>query len=378
MSSKTHVRRFTEIDMSSKHAALTGHVRRLCSIGVEPHIVIPHIVESVRAMIGAEWGMFFYAGEHYAMIDVFSQNDAIYAAMPQYLAEIHNTDEESQVVGIDFSDAMRRGRGYENTRRVDAKLLKSVIYNELWRPLQIRHCLELTAFDGERGRGSLTLQRPPNTRPFSDSDTASIRPLSRHIAHALACPKVRHLHHAENGRSSIIVVDDTGKVVLQNAVGSSMLALASSESASHAHDSRIPEWLTPLVANFNRIWRGGNAAPPTHERFNAAGRFTFKAYRFDGANAMAERALIAIYVEHFPPLAFEIETLGFQLGLSDRQRQLCTHLLLERSHTEIARLMGIRENTVIDHVRKIYGKFDVHNQGQLKAVFRNAYSHAEQ
>jgi len=363
--------------MSSKHAALAGHVRRLCSLGVEPHVVIPHVVESVRAMVGAEFGMFFYADEHYAMVDVFSQNDATYAAMPQYLSQIHNTDEEARVMGVDFSHAMRRGRGYENSQRVDGRLLKSIIYNELWRPLQIRYSLELTAFDGERGRGSLTLQRAPNTRPFSDSDSASIRPLSRHIAHALACPTVRHLHHWENGRSSIIVADDMGKVVLQNAVGSRLLALASSETSGLAHNARIPEWLTPLIANFNRIWRGGNAAPPAYERFNAAGRFAFKAYRFDGANAIADRALIAIYVEHFPPLAFEIETLGFQLGLSERQRQLCTHLLLERSHAEIARLMGIRENTVIDHVRKIYGKFDVHSQGQLKAVFRNAYSHAE-
>jgi DNA-binding CsgD family transcriptional regulator len=168
------------------------------------------------------------------------------------------------------------------------------------------------------------------------------------------------------------VVDDTGKIVLQNDDGMRMLALASGESASYVQHARLPGWLTPLLANFNGIWRGCAAQPPSLERFNAAGRFTFKAYRFNHAAASANHACIAIYTEHFPPLAFEIETRGFQLGLSERQRQLCTYLLLRRSHGDIAQLMGISESTVIDHVRKIYVKIDVHNLTQLQAFFRNS------
>jgi DNA-binding CsgD family transcriptional regulator len=356
--------------MSSKHAALAGHVRRLCSLGAEPRIVIPHVVETVRTLVGADWGMFFYANEHYALSEMFSQNEAIYDIMPMYMSEVHNTEKQANAMGVDFTTAMRRGRGYENTARNDAALLKSTMYNELYRPMYIRHSLEMTAFDGKRGWGSVTLKRMPNNRPFSERDLADIRPLSRHIAHALACPKARYLNHAENGRSSVIVVDDTGKIVLQNGAGMRMLALAGGEAASYARHMRLPDWLTPLVVNFNRISRGYAAGPPLHERFNAAGRFTFKAYRFDHADEMADRTLIAVYAEHFAPLAFEIETRGFQLGLSERQRQLCTYLLLQRSHGDIAQLMGIRESTVIDHVRKIYGKLDVHSLGQLKGAFR--------
>ncbi|MFL9913396.1 helix-turn-helix transcriptional regulator [Paraburkholderia sp. RL17-337-BIB-A] len=356
--------------MSSKHAALAGHVRRLCSLGAEPHIVIPHVVETVRTLVGADWGMFFYADEHYALSEMYSQNEAIYAIMPLYMSEVHNTETQADAVGVDFTTAMRRGRGYENTARNDAALLKSTMYNELYRPMYIRHSLEMTAFDGKRGWGSMTLKRMPNNRPFSERDLADIRPLSRHIAHALACPKARYLNHTENGRSSVIVIDETGKIVLENGVGVRMLALASGEPVTYVRHARLPDWLTPLVANFNGIWRGGAAAPPTHERCNAAGRFTFKAYRFDHADAMTDHTLIAIYAEHFAPLALEIETRGFQLGLSERQRQLCTYLLFERPHGDIAQLMGIRESTVIDHVRKIYEKLDVHSVAQLKAAFR--------
>ncbi|WNC88392.1 hypothetical protein RI103_11710 [Paraburkholderia sp. FT54] len=59
--------------MSSKHTALAGHVRRLCSLGAEPHIVIPHVVETIRTLVGADWGMFFYADEHYALRNGFKK-----------------------------------------------------------------------------------------------------------------------------------------------------------------------------------------------------------------------------------------------------------------------------------------------------------------
>jgi hypothetical protein len=53
--------------MSDKHVALAGHIRRLCSLGVEPRLVIPHVIEAARHIVGADWGMFFYADEHYAL-----------------------------------------------------------------------------------------------------------------------------------------------------------------------------------------------------------------------------------------------------------------------------------------------------------------------
>ncbi|MCC8394690.1 helix-turn-helix transcriptional regulator [Paraburkholderia sp. MMS20-SJTR3] len=357
--------------MHSKHAALAGHVRRLCSLGIDPHIVVPHVVEVLRKLVGGDWGMFFYADANYALSEMFSQNESLYRILPLYMSEVHNKETQSDAMGVDFSTAMRRGRGYENSARNDATLVKSAMYEELYRPVYIRHSLEMTAFDGKRGWGSVTLKRMPDGRPFSERDIAEIRPFSRHIAHALTSPHAQHVEHTQTGRSTVIVADTAGKIILQNDDGIRMLALASGESASFGRPARLPPWLTPLLANFNSIWRGDAVAPPAHERVSAAGRFTFKGYRFEDPTASTQHICIAIYAEHFPPLALEVETRGFRHGLSERQRQLCTHLLVGRSHGEVATLMGIRESTVIDHVRKIYGKLDVHNLAQLQSFFRN-------
>ncbi|WP_338640881.1 helix-turn-helix transcriptional regulator [Burkholderia pyrrocinia] len=355
--------------MSDKYVALAGHIRRLCSLGIEPRLVIPHVVEATRRIVGADWGMFFYTDEHYAVSDVYSENDTVYQVLPTYFADVHNT-EKQEVLGVTFSDAMRRGRGFENSARYDAALLKSAMYAELWQPVGMRHCLELTATDGTRGWGSLKLCRAPGGHPFSEKNHRDIAPFARHIAHALSCPIRQPSREAEGSQSAIMVIDNTGKLLLQSEDSTRMLALASGEPLAFYRRDRFPNWLAPLLTNVNRIWCGLPVAPATMERRNAAGRFRFKAYRFAHASAMHCEQAIVIYIEHFLPHELEIERLGFEFGLTERQRQLCSLLVLGHSQTAIARSLALRDSTVVDHVRKIYRKLNVHNHDELRSVFR--------
>lgn len=355
--------------MSDKHAALAGHIRRLCSLGVEPRLVIPHVIEAARQIVGADWGMFFYADECHVLTDVYSENDAVYTVLPAYFANVHNTPQQ-EVLGVTFSHAMRRGRGFDNSARHDGALLSSAMYADLWQPVSMRHCLELTATDGTRGWGNLQLSRSPGSPPFSDRNHRDLEPFARHLAHALSRPVQAPLHEAEGSLSAIVVVDDAGRILLHNADSIRMLALATGEPLAFYRDDRVPDWLAPLLTNVSRIWRGHPAPPAALERRTTAGRFRFKAYRFADAGAMRREFAIVIYIEHFPPLELEIERLGFRLGLTERQRELCTQLVLGRSHGEIARCLALRDSTVVDHVRKIYRKLDVHNHDELRSVFR--------
>ncbi|WP_322057985.1 helix-turn-helix transcriptional regulator [Paraburkholderia sp. J63] len=354
--------------MSNKHVALSGHVRRLCSLGCDPHLVIPHVTEALRKIAGAEWAMFFYADEHFGLADVYSENQAVLDVMPVYFAQIHNTSNQ-EVLGVDFQTAMRRGRGYENSLQFDDALPGSTMYGELWQPTGIRHSLELTASDGRRGWGSLQLARPPGGSPFTARNHADIRPLSRHIAHALRSPEQISVHDAELASSAIVVADETGKVLLRSAEGSRLLWLAGGAPGLARVEARLPDWLSPLRGTFNRLWQGVAVPPAVLERRCAAGRFVFKAYRFDPDETCVHGLAIAIHIEHFPPLALAVENRGFELGLSERQRQICLHMIAGRSYGEIARLLDVRESTVIDHVRKLYRKLDVHNRGELRGVF---------
>ncbi|KWK03051.1 helix-turn-helix transcriptional regulator [Burkholderia stagnalis] len=355
--------------MSDKHVALAGHIRRLCSLGVDPRLVIPHVIEAARQIVGADWGMFLFADEHHALSDVYSQNDTVYSVLPAYFSNARDTAQQD-VLGVTFADAMRRGRGFGNSAHYDDALLASAMYADLWQPVSMRHCLELTATDGARGWGSLQLSRAPGSRPFSEKNHRDLEPFARHLAHALSRPVRPPLHEAESSLSAIVVVDDAGRFLLHNTDSVRMLALAADQPLAFARQDRLQDWLAPLLSNVDRIWRGHPAPPAMLERHTAAGRFRFKAYRFANADAMQREFAIVIYIEHFPPLELEIERLGFRLGLTERQRELCTQLVLGRSHSEIARGLALRDSTVVDHVRKIYRKLDVHNHDELRNLFR--------
>lgn len=357
--------------MAGKNSALSGHVRRMCSLGIEPRIVIPHVVEALRQIVDAEWGMFFYADENYQLSDVFTENRAVFDTFSTYMSEIHNNTAEQAVLGTPiFSSGMRRGRGYENTAHFDKALLESMVYAEVWRPIGLRHSLELTASDGTRGWGSVQLQRPLGAPPFTEGSHGKIAGLSRHIAHALTIPCPADVQHADDGHSAILVVDETGKLLLESADALRIISLAGGESIAFSRTSHLPAWLNPLILNFRRLWHGGVTEPSMLRRRNAAGLFSFKAYRFDGGSSLQDRIMIALYVEHYPPLALRVETLGFSLGLSERQRELCCALITGSSHGTIAGRMSVKESTIVDHVREVYRKLDVHSRDELRRKFR--------
>lgn len=359
--------------MADKRSALGSHVRQLCALGVEPRLIMPHVVRSLAVIADAEWGMFFYAHDG-DMADVFSENAAIYKVMPTYYEGFHDVAEKI-VLGTTFRQAMLSGRGWENSARYDDALLRSYMYSDLWRPVGIRHSIEVTAFDGAKGYGSLTLCRPAGAHPFTEHVHADIAPYSRHIAHALAHPaQTLHSPDAPGSQTSMLIVDARGEIVLQDVHAKRMIRLAHGVDGTPGSDVRIPNWLTPLVHGYRKLWEGMPVAPPSFERRNSAGRFLFRAYSLQGFETDGPQEIFGIFAEHFAPLSFAVETLGFSLGLSARQRAICERVLAGCSHRAIARQMGIRESTVIDHVRKIYLKLDISSPAELYETLRRPYA----
>ena len=51
-------------------------------------------------------------------------------------------------------------------------------------------------------------------------------------------------------------------------------------------------------------------------------------------------------------------------GLSTREREVLTYIVKGFSYAEIARLLGLSTHTVATHVRRIYGKLEVHSRGE--------------
>jgi DNA-binding CsgD family transcriptional regulator len=76
--------------------------------------------------------------------------------------------------------------------------------------------------------------------------------------------------------------------------------------------------------------------------------------------------MFALSIEHHAPIAATIDAAASKNGLSERQRRVCIEMLNGASYAEIGRMLDIKESTVVDHVRRIYEKLNVHSRDELK------------
>lgn len=354
--------------MNGKHAALGAHVRRLCSSGLDPKVVIPPVVAALREIAHGEWGMFYFADEHCDLDDLYSENPAAFDVLPAYMEEIHNAPAQ-EAMGVQFTAAMRRGRGFGNSAHWGRPVYEGPGYDCTWRPLQIHYALEQTATFGGRGFGSIEFLRPRGSRPFDERNEADLALFSHHLAHALTAPGAPVHRYSSRGVSGVLVFDGAGQLLLSSPEARRCVALADGQSVAFSRGDLVPVWLRALVGGFVRLWHGQDASPCRITRRNRAGVFRFRAYRFNEAMLDHDRLAIAVHVEHHAPLALEVETLGYRFGLSARQRQLCSDLLEGLNYAQIAQRMSVSQNTVIDHARELYKRLEIHDREGLDARF---------
>lgn len=73
-------------------------------------------------------------------------------------------------------------------------------------------------------------------------------------------------------------------------------------------------------------------------------------------------------MQHYEPQLVAIRRALDSLSLTPAQKEICIHLRRGHSHVEIARIVGTRESTVVDHVKKIYSRLDVHSVHELSGL----------
>jgi DNA-binding CsgD family transcriptional regulator len=167
--------------------------------------------------------------------------------------------------------------------------------------------------------------------------------------------------------TALFMTDRNGKIVMSNPLAARLLALADNEPSSlpELADASLPPWLEPILDGARSRHSALEVPASAIERNNASGRFVFRAYRLHSVQQQSQPALFAISIEHRPPAAEAIAAAAARLGLSERQQRVCVEMINRASYAEIARMLGIKESTVVDHVRRIYEKLDVHSRDEL-------------
>jgi DNA-binding CsgD family transcriptional regulator len=229
----------------------------------------------------------------------------------------------------------------------------------------VDHTVELTVAQGGRGWGSLTLMRQQGATPFGPKQEQALAQLAPYIAHAVRTPD-RVAAMAEDPADTTVVEVDRRGQVLAESPGAAEVLLRETRGVRSFARLPVTEWFRDLVSGLCIAHPDHRGAPPLSVRRTPWGEFTMRAYPLiDRELAPAAARRFVIHVERREPRALRLLRGGFALGLSERQRELCLQLGTGDSYAGIAGRMRLRPSTVIDHIRKIHDRLDVHDRGNL-------------
>jgi DNA-binding CsgD family transcriptional regulator len=217
-----------------------------------------------------------------------------------------------------------------------------------------------------RGLGALKSGRACCSKPFSCADEASLKSIAPYIAHTVRAQHPTIKSTASSGESGVIVVDHRNRVVQFSNEGMRLLRLSINPhiASSQKNIIELPDPLKAICENLRAVLRGKPSPPPVMFHASPWGGFTFRAFWLNNIDGQ-EAAFISLVIERHIPKPLKLIQSMQMYELTFKEREVCLLLSQGFSHAEIALQMQIKPNTVIDYVRNIYSKLDVHNHNEL-------------
>lgn len=345
-----------------KNAAQIAYIRQLCFLGLGGQVIMPEILRALHGLVPSTFNLFLWADAHHQLSNMYSENSAMYLAQSRYLKDFYNSA-EVQAYKTTFSEAMRTGRGWCNSARLGPEFLASDIYQHLLKPCDIRHCVEVTIWDNDRGLGSLVLNRSHDQKPFREEEEILLRSLTPYLAHGLRGMRDLRGEAAPSGESGTLIIDDQDRIVQFCPEGKRLLMLATHNTFSGFSSPLQKSAAIKRLRNNVESGLHGERSVPVQRHRNAWGEFVFRAYPL---STRTERdGSIAMVIERHEPVPITLMRKLRKLPVTARQREVCLLLSYGYTHSMIGERMHVSKHTATDYVRKIYDKLDVRSQDQL-------------
>ncbi len=359
-----------------KHSAEVAHFRQLCCLGIDSQTAMPSLLKALHGLIGSNSNSFYWAAHNGDITNVYMEQ-----LMPKDIAAcffkefVNNRKREFSAV--DLRRYLPKGQVVGNSAKVFPKSFhNSEVYNLIWRPQSRKHLLWARIRDAEGRANGVALSRIAGDSEFSDHDEQLLTQLAPYLAHALNARQAAPGQLVEAGESAAVVVNRRGGVEHESSEGRRLLLLAAHPRiAPGAVDWRggslIPPVLEQLLSRSEAVAAGRPASPPVIELQNPWGKFVLRAYPMECGGSSAN-SLVVILIERHIPLKLKLLNAMQSLRLSAKQKEVCLMLTEGSSYQNLALRLGVRPNTVVDHVRKIYDKLDVRSHHELLSKLAQA------
>ena len=353
-----------------KNAAATATIRELCSLGLAGELLIPALLEALHRVIPSARNLFDWVNAEGGIQRYYFEGPIDHNAARLYFDEFYNKREAeamARYVDVIHGDATIRSAEELNNRH----FFDSALYNEIWRPQRLHYRLEAIV-RGRDGKplGSLVLYGEQGDRIFKPADEHTLQALLPYVAHGLTHRADRRIDYAQSERKAVLVnLDAAGRIVHLSRDAFKVLLLAHGD-VSPASAAQLPasESFPTLTLLHRQLSRPGAPpeAPCALTLTNTWGQFEFRAERLEPIGG-PHAALIGVTIQHLVPREVRDLDALEAYPLSITQKKVCAQLLQGLSQPQIATRLGVSHHTVIDHIRKIYLKLDVHSVEELRS-----------
>ena len=350
-----------------KHARAIATVRELCSLGLPSELFVPALLEAMHAVIPSSRNLFDWidSGGH---IERYYFEGAIDSKIARlYFDEFYNRRESEAMPR--FSDLALGSAVIRSAQELDrTSFYNSALYNEIWRPQDLHYHLEGIIRRGDgKALGSIVLYREKSDPIFIKEEEDLLATLIPYIARAMQLQAKSQEQFVGSRRRALVNLDHRGQILYLSRDAHKLLLLAHGNvTPSLAGAEPCADDFPTLTVLCRALARSTNTLKPVLVTLdNDWGRFEFHALPLEPADAQAP-PMIAVTIQHMEAAeVFKARALQ-AAPLSIMQKKVCSLLLSGLSQREIARRLGVAPNTVIDHVRKIHLKLDVHSLEDLR------------
>lgn len=359
----------TREEKCMKQSADIAHFRQQCCLGIDAQTAMPSLLRALRVLIGSQANSFYWADHHGDISNVYMEQMFSKDMAAQYFSEfVNNRTDDYSALGI--RKFLPRGTLVGSTARLFPKAFyHSDMYNLIWRPRRRQEMLWARVIDAQGRANGVTLMRVAGDPAFTERDEQRLSQLIPYLAHAISARPTAPGQLVHDGEAAIVLLDHCGRIQHESTEGRRLLLLAAHErlapgTVDWMSDSVLPLALAKLRKSVAVLMTGRLAPPPVFELQNAWGKFVLRAYPLE-TGELTDSSLIAVLIERHVPIKLKLMHVMQSLPLSAKQKEVCLLLTEGASYRAVAERLSVRPSTVIDHVRKIYSKFDVRSHHEL-------------
>ncbi len=352
-----------------KHTAKISQIRTLASAGLPSEGFIAALLEVLHNIIPSDRNLFDWTDSEGRLTRYFFEGPVDHAIAKHYFEEFHNRRELE--VMPSFKDTVTGKASVMGAAQLDSpEFCRSALYNEIWRPQRLRTRIETIVHrpDGSP-LGSLVLYRGPGDPKFTPSEERLLQQLAPYVARGLTTGKTSQCDDRFASiptTRAIVCLDSRGEVAQLSADAHRLLLLAHGDVTPESA-SKVPTIVGfPVLSTLWHQWHGQRDGfrDTSLQVKNAWGLFVFEGCVLRAPVTQGGVCLhISVSHREFDLVAARRAVDSFEL--TPVQKEVCLLLQAGLSKTGIAARLGVAPATVVDHVRKIYSKLDVHSTLEL-------------